>query len=82
MRWEKLRDMSKDDLLALFGLETRRGFWGSLLPGVGLVGAGLLIGAGLGLMLAPRSGHELRRDLRERYASKVAGLSETPAQPM
>ena len=79
MRLENLRDMGKDDLLAMLGLETKRGFFATVLPGVGLVGAGILIGAGLGIMLAPRSGRELRRELVDRYGSKLPGMQASDA---
>ncbi|MHB8419784.1 MAG: YtxH domain-containing protein [Myxococcales bacterium] len=83
MRWNDLRDMSKEDMLALLGLEPKRGFFEVALPWAGLFGAGLLVGAGLGMVLAPKAGHELRRELRERYGEKMtAGRAEAPAPPM
>ena len=64
-----LRDMSslsKDDLLNAIGLETRRTATDYVLPALGVFGAGLLVGAGLGLLFAPKSGRELRGSLRGR----------------
>jgi hypothetical protein len=63
---KKLKDLDKDDMLGVLGLETRRGAGDWVLPAVGFFGLGLLVGAGLGLMLAPKSGTELRGDLRTR----------------
>lgn len=40
-----------------------------LLAAFGLFGAGLLIGSALALLLTPRSGVELRSDLRERIGA-------------
>src|SRR5579863_2122402 len=69
-----LKNIDRDDLLQLIGLETRRETTDWLLPAVGLFGAGLLIGAGLGLLLAPKSGKELRGDLR----AQIRGAHEAP----
>src|SRR6185503_8651088 len=62
-----LRDLDKDDLLEYLGLESRRSTAETILPAVAMFGVGLLVGAGIGLMLAPKSGADLRSDLRERF---------------
>ncbi|MBI3180807.1 MAG: YtxH domain-containing protein [Myxococcales bacterium] len=67
--WSKLRDikdLDRDDVLALLGLERKRGAADWILPAIGFFGVGMLVGAGLGLMLAPKSGLELREDIRAR----------------
>lgn len=64
--WNKLKDVEKDDVLALMGLQSRRSAMDALLPALGLFGLGVLVGAGVGLLLAPKSGAELRGDLKER----------------
>jgi hypothetical protein len=61
-----LKKMDKDDLLHLMGLETRKGPADWVLPVMGAFSVGLLVGAGLGLLLAPKPGQELRNDLRSR----------------
>lgn len=61
-----LKKLEKDDLLNLIGLETRKGPSDWLLPTLGAFSVGLLVGAGIGLMLAPKPGNELRNDLRNR----------------
>lgn len=66
MKLSDLKDLNKDDILAALGLETKTGFSQRLLGTVGIFGAGLLVGAGVALMLAPKSGTELREDLGER----------------
>jgi hypothetical protein len=48
-----LRMLSSQRALSMLGLEQRRSFWGITLPGVGLLGAGALIGAGALMLLAP-----------------------------
>src|SRR5215469_1234767 len=74
---KKLRDLDKDDLLHLIGLETRRTAGDRILPAVGIFGVGMLVGAGLGLLLAPRSGRELRDDLRNRIQGAEEELNDT-----
>lgn len=63
---KNLPDMDKDDLLELVGLESRRSTTEKLLPSLALFSAGVLLGVGLGMMLAPKPGRELRSDLKDR----------------
>jgi len=64
-----LKKMDKDDLLNLIGLETRKDATDNLLPALGAFTVGVLLGVGVGLMLAPKPGNELRSDLRNRIQS-------------
>jgi gas vesicle protein len=52
--------------LEKIGMESRRSTGEKLAAALALFGAGVLVGVGLGLMLAPKSGTELRGDIRER----------------
>lgn len=61
-----LKKLEKDDLLNLIGLETRKGPADWLVPTLGAFSVGLLVGAGIGLLLAPKPGNELLNDLRNR----------------
>ncbi|MCY1076738.1 hypothetical protein [Archangium lansingense] len=61
-----LKKLDKDDVLELIGLETRKGPSEWLLPALGAFSVGLLVGAGLGLLMAQKPGAELRDDLRNR----------------
>ncbi|MGZ3461468.1 MAG: hypothetical protein ACXU86_23500, partial [Archangium sp.] len=61
-----LKKMDKDDLLNLLGLESKKGPTDWMLPALGAFSVGLLVGAGLGLLMAPKPGVELRNDLRNR----------------
>ncbi|MBK6922944.1 MAG: YtxH domain-containing protein [Deltaproteobacteria bacterium] len=59
-------DRAKDygeSALAAIGLQPRRSTSDYLLPALGLFGVGVLVGAGLGLMFAPKRGAELRGDI-------------------
>ena len=63
---KSLPDIDKDDVLEAIGLESRRSAGDKMVTGLALFGAGVLVGVGLGLMLAPKPGRELRDDLRQR----------------
>jgi hypothetical protein len=61
-----LKNLHKDDLLALIGLETRRTTTDWLVPTATAFTVGLAVGVGIGLLLAPKSGADLRSDVRNR----------------
>ena len=54
----------------------KKDFFEVILPAVGLLGVGILIGAGLGLILAPKAGWELRNELYDRY-QKTLGSAQS-----
>ncbi len=63
MNLKSLRDLNTDDVLSSVGLQTKS----SPVPGmVGCLVWGMLVGAGIALLLAPKPGSELRDDLRAR----------------
>ncbi len=66
MNLKDLRHYDKDDLLGLIGLETKHSMAGDIAGTLGTFGVGLLVGAGIALLLAPKPGHELREDIREK----------------
>lgn len=61
-----LKKLDRDDVLELIGLETRRTTAETALPALGIFAAGVLVGVGVGLLLADRPGQQLRGDLRQR----------------
>jgi hypothetical protein len=79
MNWRQLRNLDRDDLLNMVGLETRREATDWIAPALGYFAAGLLVGAGLGLMLAPKAGNELRDDLRNRIQGGTGSVSNSYA---
>ncbi len=72
-----IKKLEKDDLLQLIGLETRKGPSDWLLPTIGAFSVGLLVGAGIGLLLAPKPGNELLSDLRNRLPRGQDALQGT-----
>jgi hypothetical protein len=74
MTLNELRDATKEQILERLGLTAKPDFFDYLLPAAGIFAAGILLGAGLGLMMAPKPGAELREDLAARYADAVRSL--------
>jgi hypothetical protein len=64
MKLQDIKNMDKDDVLATLGLEARRTYGSRMLTTLGTFGIGLLVGAGVALLLAPKAGSALRQDLR------------------
>lgn len=56
--------LERDALLKRLGLEERTPA-GDLFTGLGLFAVGVLVGAGLGLMFAPKRGNEMRQLVQE-----------------
>jgi hypothetical protein len=75
---KNLTDLDKDDLLDMIGLESRRSTGDRLVPALALFGAGVLVGVGLGLMLAPKPGSALREDLRTKLRTQNGVRGEQP----
>jgi gas vesicle protein len=76
MNLKDLRNLDKDDLLGVLGLETKTSTGAWLAGALGTFGVGLLVGAGLGLLLAPKPGRELREDIRDRLRRNSEDLDE------
>jgi hypothetical protein len=73
-----LQDIDKDDVLEALGLEERTNPWASTFGTIGIFALGCLVGAGIGLAFAPKSGEEFRNELGERMRKKAdeMGVSE------
>ena len=70
-----LKKLDRDDLLDMVGLQrASSNDW--VAPALTALGVGLLVGVGVGLMLAPKPGSELRNDLRDRLRSASDALPE------
>ena len=78
MKLRDLTDMDKEDILGALGLQTKTTTTSWVLGTLGLFGLGMVIGAGVALMVAPKPGSELRRDLEDRLKNvreRVSGNS-------
>ena len=77
-----LRDLStldRDNLLGKLGLESRSSWGATLAATLGTFGVGLLVGVGIGFMLAPKAGRGLREDIRERLRGVAERLDHAGA---
>lgn len=74
MNLENLTNMSRMDVLRSIGLAPRVTDY--ILPALGIFAAGAVLGAGTALLLAPRSGEKLRRQIREEMRSKLGELEQ------
>lgn len=59
-------DSGMDSVLDRLGLEQKKSTMEVMLPVLGVFGAGIAVGAALGLLFAPKRGDEFRNDLRHR----------------
>jgi len=70
-----LKKMDRDDVLEMVGLQrASSNDW--VAPALTALGVGLLVGVGLGLLLAPKPGAELRNDLKDKLRSAQDALPE------
>jgi hypothetical protein len=76
MNFKDLRHLDKDEILGLLGLETRSSTAATVAGTLGTFGIGLLVGAGIALLLAPKPGRQLREDLRERLRRAPSDMDE------
>ncbi|WP_168210831.1 YtxH domain-containing protein [Persicimonas caeni] len=65
-------DNSVNSLLDRMGLEQKRSTMEVILPALGIFGAGMAVGAALGVLFAPKRGEEIRSDL----GSQIGQLRE------
>lgn len=78
MNMDKMKNLEKDDFLNLLGLETRRNAVDYMVPALALFGVGVVVGTGIGLLVAPRPGRELRQDLAHRLQNAPEAISRLP----
>ena len=72
--FDMIRDIDKDDVLEKVGLQERDSAWGTALSTIGIFALGAIVGVGLGLAFAPKSGVELRNEIGERVRRKANEL--------
>jgi len=78
MKFPDISELSKDDILSALGLSATRTAAERWVGAAGIFGVGLLIGAGVALLWAPKSGQGLRQDLGERLRRARDGAAESP----
>ena len=71
---------SKEDIASAVGLETRSSPTGDMLTAFAIFGTGMILGAGLALLFAPKAGHEIRHDIAEK-AGEIGGHLRAQAPP-
>ena len=63
---QSIRGFSGDDILAALGLEKRRsGMSTTVVPSLAIFTAGALVGAAAAVLLTPKTGPQLRRELSD-----------------
>jgi len=75
MKLQDIRNMDKDDFLGILGLETKHSFANQVLGTMGTFGIGVLVGAGVALLLAPKTGSDMRHDLRAKLHCDCKGTA-------
>jgi hypothetical protein len=76
MTLKDLRSLDRNDVLNWLGLQRKQSTAGWIAASVGLFGAGLLVGAGAALLVAPKTGRDLREDLRGRFKKAQEDLDQ------
>jgi hypothetical protein len=72
---------SKEDIASAVGLEERRSSSTDALMAFAIFGTGLILGAGLALLLAPQAGNETRHDIAEKVGEIGEHLHVRAPQP-
>ena len=80
-----LKNVGRDDILAALGL-TRSAHSPAaepaILPLFGMLGFGALLGFGIGLLVAPKSGAQLRQQLSEQLTQQLDESDETDVETL
>jgi hypothetical protein len=80
MKLQDLKNLDKDELLGLLGLETKPSVTSEVVNTLGTFAIGLLVGAGVALLLAPKDGRALRQDIRTKIQRGKETLNNSSAQ--
>jgi hypothetical protein len=67
MNIKDIKNLDKEQILELLGLESERSTTSSIVWTLGLVAIGAIAGAGVALLLAPQSGRELRETVGRKF---------------
>jgi hypothetical protein len=72
---------SKEEIAQAVWKQTRQEPSGDFASALGIFGAGALLGAGLALLLAPKSGTELRQEVAERLHTRREQSADGKQEP-
>ena len=72
---------SKEDIASAVGLEARSSVTSDMLAAFGIFGTGMILGAGLALLFAPKAGREIRHDIAEKVGKIGDHLRAQAPQP-
>ncbi|MFN2427296.1 MAG: YtxH domain-containing protein [Candidatus Binatia bacterium] len=74
---------SKNDLASAVGMQRRHTMAQDVASTLGLFGTGMLVGAGLALLFAPKPGQEMRKELAEKVSAGMesTGLVSSSQEP-
>lgn len=75
LRWKDLKKLDREEMLNRLGLEEHTPT-GDFFTGLGLFAVGVLVGAGLGIMFAPKPGAEIREQLSETIRNRGGRAAE------
>jgi hypothetical protein len=79
-RARSMRDFSTDDILSALGLQRQRTAFDAALPTTLAFVAGAAAGAGIALLLAPKTGREMRQDISNKASELTKSLSSTASE--
>ena len=63
-----MKYLDRDEILSKLGFETKPSIGQAIISALGPFGVGMLLGAGVALLLAPKSGRELSYEIRNRVS--------------
>jgi hypothetical protein len=81
MKLSDIRELNKEDILSAVGLASKPSIAERWLGTAGIFSLGLLVGAGVALLMAPTSGKDLREDLGGRLRDLREEAEEAAADP-
>jgi hypothetical protein len=79
MKLQDLKNLDKDELLGMLGLETKSSVASEVVSTLGTFAIGMLVGAGVALLLAPKEGRALREDIRTKIQRGKESLANSSA---
>ena len=82
----KIEDMlqalpSREDIATAIGLRPQVSTTGDMLTAFGIFGTGMMLGAGMALLFATKSGHQLRHDIVEKVGELGGHFRVQAPQP-